>query len=114
MTILQILYTMNTNKCFYERLDQRIRQGKTGGLKELAKFMGVSSATMHRAINFLKDEANCPIEYNKTERTYRYKRQGKLQISFNFEQLTAHEQKEIVGGKIFHRISKNEIECLFL
>ena len=89
---------MNIDINFFERLDQRIRQGKTGGLKELADYMGVSAATLSRSLNKLRDEANCPLVFDKGANTYRYTQMGNLSISFTFTPLSDEGLGQITGG----------------
>ncbi len=66
---------MDRNKSQYARLielDGLIRQGRYPNCLTFAEEWGVSSKTVQRDIDFLRDQMGAPIEYDRERKGYRY------------------------------------------
>lgn len=53
-------------------LDRLLRQDRFPPVAELAKQFGISSRTVERDLEALRDYFGAPVEYNRSARTYRY------------------------------------------
>lgn len=80
------------------RLDNLIRQKRTGAPKELAEKLGISERWLYTLLDELKTELNCPIRYDRRRRSYVYKKPGKVVIGFTNE-MQKWEMKKVSGGK---------------
>jgi predicted transcriptional regulator len=63
-------------------IDFLIRHKCTNTPEELAKRLGVSKRTLHFTISIMKDKFNAPIIYNRHRRSYIYKEEGYVILSF--------------------------------
>ena len=59
-----------------------IQNESTGPCLELAQQLGISVATLHNTINFMKDEFEAPIKYDRARQTYYYTFKGILDLKF--------------------------------
>jgi predicted DNA-binding transcriptional regulator YafY len=80
------------------RIDQFIRQKKTGSPKEFASKMGISESHLYTCLNELKD-LGLHIEYSKYERTYYYDGTVRLKVQLAVENILTNECIVIAGRK---------------
>jgi predicted DNA-binding transcriptional regulator YafY len=71
--------TINLSKM--EQIDQLIATKNTGTPNSLAERVGVSSATLYRYLNTMK-EAGAPIKYDRIKETYLYLEPGRTSLRF--------------------------------
>lgn len=86
-----------------KRIDQLIRQQRTGTPKKLALELQISESHVYNCIDELKD-LGLPIGYCRTRQTYYYSDKVQLNINFSIINLTTKETIEIEGGTIFTNI----------
>jgi len=70
------MYVMKRSKSQWKRiliLDEKIREGTYPNCSSFAKFYEVSSKTIQRDIEFLKDQLGAPIKYDAIKCGYYYK-----------------------------------------
>jgi len=65
------------------RIDFFIQKESTGSRNEFADRLGVSNATLHNTINYMKKRLAAPIAYDTLRRTYYYTYKGTMSIGFN-------------------------------
>lgn len=101
-----------------EAIDQKIRLKATGSPEQFAESLGMSKASLHRYLDFLKDYG-APIFYDVYTKSYVYEYDVNIQFQFKIEPLSAVEERKVIGGQsIFHKseiifinflsVSKNE------
>ena len=81
----------------FKRIDQLIRQQRTGTPKDLASKLQISESHVYNCIDELKD-LGLPIVYCRTRQTYYYSDSVQLNINFSIVNLTTQEIMEIDGG----------------
>ena len=89
-----------------ERLDALIRRKSTGPPKELARKLNISERWLYKLLGELREELDCPIEYDQYVRSYVYSVKGKMVIGFQ-KNLSKEEMRQTIGGyyrKYFHCI----------
>jgi len=73
---------------FFERiaaLHFLVHTESTGSRDELAIHLGVSNATLHNTMNFMKDKLGASFKYNAIKRTYYYTCRGRVHLLFKQE-----------------------------
>lgn len=91
----------------YRRIDNLIRQQKTGSPIEFAKKLKLSESHLYFYIRELKD-LGLPIAYSRTRKTYFYKENIKLDIAIAIKNLSSNELVNVFGG-----FKKNCSELLY-
>lgn len=86
-----------------ERLDALIRRKSTGPPKELARKLDISERWLYKLLGELREELDCPIEYDQYKQSYVYRVKGKMVIGFQ-ENLTREEMRQTIGGFFIKRI----------
>lgn len=82
-----------------QRLDNLIRNKSTGPPKELASKLGISERWLFILLEELKLDLDCPIGYDRKQRSYYYKEDGKVVIGF-VKDLSKEENQQITGGAL--------------
>jgi len=80
-----------------KRIDQLIRQQRTGNPKKLAEKLGISESHVYNCIEEMRD-LQLPIAYCRIRQTYYYTHQVQLKIEIAIIDLTSEEVTEIEGG----------------
>ena len=80
-----------------KRIDQLIRQQRTGSPKALAEKLQISESHVYNCIDELRD-LGLPIMYCRSRQTYYYTDMVQLNINFSIINLTTKEVTEIKGG----------------
>jgi biotin operon repressor len=102
-----------------EAIDQKIRLKASGSPEQFAASLGMSKASLHRYLDFLKDYG-APIIYDVRIKSYAYEYDVNIQFQFKIEPLSSVEERKIIGGEsLFYKsenifrnflsVSKNEI-----
>ncbi len=68
-----------------QRMNALIKLKKTGTPVEFAKKLGLSTRTLHRRIDFLKD-IGVPIAYDRFAQSYYYTKEGEMEAMILFKQ----------------------------
>jgi predicted DNA-binding transcriptional regulator YafY len=68
-----------------QRMNALIKLKKTGTPTEFAKKLGLSTRTLHRRIDFLKD-IGVPIAYDRFAQSYYYTKEGEMEAMILFKQ----------------------------
>lgn len=63
-------------------LDNLIASGQARTPKGMAHKLNVSERTVYNILNFMKEELNAPIKYDKNRLRYYYANKGKLHIKW--------------------------------
>jgi len=66
-------------------LIELVKQKKTGKPKEIAKKLGVSERQVYTYLEILKTEFNAPIKYSRTDITYYFNEEGKIDLRWQEE-----------------------------
>lgn len=64
------------------RLDQFIRQKRTGSPSEFARKMGISERSLYEYLRVLKD-LGAPIKFSRQDRSYYYETGGQFHVQFS-------------------------------
>jgi hypothetical protein len=79
------------------RLDTLIRQKNTGSPRELASRLDISERWLFVLLDELRNELQCPIEYDRKRRSYYYAENGRVYIEFRSE-MGKDQLKRMSGG----------------
>lgn len=83
-----------------QRLNELIKQEKTGTPKEIATKFNISQRAVHNLIEHLKD-FEAPICYSRSRKTYYYCKEFDICVSVSLTILNGKEQIQIFGGSYF-------------
>ncbi len=102
-----ILEEMKTFPFFnlLERIDQMIRQEKTGDSFEFSNRLGMSRRQLYYYLDEMKD-IGLPISYNRREKTFYYKKHCKLRIQVSITELEDSEERIYDGAM---QVKKNSL-----
>lgn len=64
-------------------IDALIRQKATGSPDHLAERLNISRRALFDTLNFMREELDAPIIYDKVRRTYTYQKQGSLNFKYS-------------------------------
>lgn len=64
------------------RVDAMIRRKSTGPPAEFAKKLGISERWLYKFLKILKEELDCPIEYDRYRKSYVYRKYGNICFGF--------------------------------
>lgn len=81
------------------RLDALIRRKSTKPPCELARKLDISERWLYMLLDELKEELDCPIQYDRHRRSYIYGEKGSIAFGFQ-KKLSKKEEKKISGGEI--------------
>jgi biotin operon repressor len=98
------------------RIDQLIRQQRTGSALELAARMGISRRQLYNLIEELK-EFGLPVCFNRSSKTFFYEYNCKLEINIEVKDLDKKEYLIYEGGAIrrtLKYIDNNKIASIFV
>ena len=71
---------------FFDRLDvidASIKRESTGSRNQFADHVGVSPATLHNTIKFMRQRLKAPIQYDHMRKTYFYAYRGLIHFDYN-------------------------------
>jgi hypothetical protein len=80
-----------------ERIDQFIRQERTGNAPAFANRLAISVRQLYNLIDELKD-LGLPVEYCRTRQTYYYRYHCRIVFEIRIEELNAVEYNNIQGS----------------
>lgn len=83
-----------------QRLDNLIRQKRTGSPKELAEKLNISERWLYYFLDELKTDLGCPIRYDRRKRSYVYETPGHVKIGF-IREVEPWQMGKISGGKTY-------------
>ncbi len=97
-----------------QKINRMIKSARTGSPKEFAGELGISESHFYRYIVELQ-EMGAPILYSRARRTYYYKNNSELSLSYSMKILSDQGSKEIIGGaQILSLLLSNESVRLLL
>lgn len=80
-----------------ERIDQLIRQERTGDSFEFSGRLGLSRRQLYYYLDEMKD-MGLPISYNRRGKTFYYEKQCRLRIHVSITELEDSEERNLFGG----------------
>jgi len=80
------------------RMDRLIRMKATGNYLEFAGKLEISPAKLYRLLDFLKEDLEAPIFYNKHRRSFEYEREGCISLGFGLVPLPGKQMERLSGG----------------
>jgi predicted DNA-binding transcriptional regulator YafY len=80
-----------------ERIDQMIRQEKTGDSFEFSTRLGLSRRQLYYYLDEMK-EIGLPILYDRKNKTFYYEKQCRLRIHVSITELEDSEERILFGG----------------
>lgn len=89
--------SLNTYISRIKRLDDLIRRKSTGTPKELAEKLNISERWLYVLLEELREEFDCPIVYDRTKRSYKYSKNGRMMLGFK-KDLGVKKMTDIYGG----------------
>ena len=81
-----------------ERIDQMIRQEKTGNAPEFAKKINLSERQLYNLLDELKD-LGLPVVYSRFRQTFYYEYSCRLVVDIKVEELKNIEYQSFNGGE---------------
>jgi hypothetical protein len=92
-----------------ERIDQFIRQERTGNAPAFACRLEISVRQLYNLIDELKD-LGLPVEYCRTRQTYYYRYHCRIIFEIRVEEINHQDYKNIQGG--FSWLRKNSVSAI--
>jgi hypothetical protein len=92
-----------------ERIDQFIRQERTGNAPSFARRLEISVRQLYNLIDELKD-LGLPVDYCRIRQTYYYKYHCRIVFEIRVEELSKAEYRNVRGG--FSIVRNNSISAI--